>query len=171
MVKRVRASVDLSSGLGPEQMRFDLEAASALYQELLAPVQAAWGKADTLLVVANGALGQIPFSLLPTANVTAGKAEDGLPLSQFRQVPWLARKLAVAYVPSVQRVVGANLAISVIPREVVAPHADPHLLKLVELQEDWVERRFALYFRDEKMLSPASALLVAHLQACARRQG
>jgi CHAT domain-containing protein/tetratricopeptide (TPR) repeat protein len=105
MVKRVRASVDLSSGLGPEQMRFDLEAASALYQELLAPVQAAWGKADTLLVVANGALGQIPFSLLPTANVPAGKAEDGLPLSQFRQVPWLARKLAVAYVPSVSALV------------------------------------------------------------------
>ena len=32
-------------------MRFDLEAAWALYQELLAPVQGAWEKADTLLVV------------------------------------------------------------------------------------------------------------------------
>ena len=105
MVKRLRTSVDLSSGLGPEQMRFDLEAGSALYQELLAPVQGAWGKADTLLVVANGALGQIPFSLLPTADTTAGKADDGLALSRFRQTPWLARKLAVAYVPSVSALV------------------------------------------------------------------
>jgi CHAT domain-containing protein len=105
MVKRLRTSVDLSAGLGPEQMRFDIEAGSALYQELLAPVQAAWGKADTLLVVANGALGQIPFSLLPTANAAAGTAGEGLPLSQFRQTPWLARKLAVAYVPSISALV------------------------------------------------------------------
>jgi CHAT domain-containing protein len=105
MVKRLRTSVDLSSGLGPEQMRFDLEAGSALYQELLAPVQAVWSKADTLLVVANGALGQIPFSLLPTANVAEGTADEGLPLSQLRQTPWLARKLAVAYVPSISALV------------------------------------------------------------------
>jgi CHAT domain-containing protein len=104
MVKRLRASVELGD-VGPEQMRFDLEAASALYQELLAPVQAAWEKADTLLVVANESLGQIPFSLLPTANVAVGKAEAGLPLSQFRQVPWLARKVAIAYAPSISALV------------------------------------------------------------------
>jgi CHAT domain-containing protein len=104
LVKRVRASVD-PGGAGPEQMRFDLEAASALYQELLAPVQAAWEKADTLLVVANESLGQIPFSLLPTANVAPGKAEAGLPLSQFRQTPWLARKVAIAYAPSISALV------------------------------------------------------------------
>ena len=104
MVKRLRASVDLS-GAGSEQMGFDLEAGSALYQELLAPVQAAWDKADTLMVVANESLGQIPFSLLPTANVPLGKAEAGLPLSQFRQTPWLARKVAIAYVPSISALV------------------------------------------------------------------
>lgn len=104
MVKRLRDSVDLS-GMGPEQMRFDLEAGSALYQELLAPVQGAWEKADTLLVVANEALGQIPFSLLPTGNVAPGKAEPGLPMSQYRQTPWLARKVAIAYVPSISALV------------------------------------------------------------------
>jgi DNA-binding transcriptional LysR family regulator len=79
-------------------------------------------------------------------------------------------RVVVTSLDAVQRVVGANLAISVIPREVVAPHADQRLLQLVDLQEDWVERRFAIYFRDEKALSPAAALLVAHLQACARQQ-
>jgi CHAT domain-containing protein/tetratricopeptide (TPR) repeat protein len=105
MVRRLRNSVDLSGGMGLDQMRFDLEAGSAVYQELLAPVQGAWEKADTLLVVANESLGQIPFSLLPTANVAVGKAEPGLPLSQFRQTPWLVRKVAVAYVPSISALV------------------------------------------------------------------
>jgi len=105
MVKRLRESVDLGAGWAPGQMRFDLEAASALYQELLAPVQGAWEQADTLLVAANEALGQIPFSLLPTAAGEPGTAAAGLPLSQFRRTPWLARKIAVAYVPSVSALV------------------------------------------------------------------
>ena len=105
MVKRLRNSVDLSSADGVDQMRFDMEAGSALYQELLAPVQGAWEKADTLLVVANESLGQIPFSLLPTTKVAPDKAEAGLPLSRFRQTPWLARKVAVAYVPSISALV------------------------------------------------------------------
>jgi CHAT domain-containing protein len=108
MVKRLRASVDLGA-VAAEQMRFDLEAGSALYQELLAPVQAAWDKADTLLVVANESLGQIPFSMLPTANVAAGKTEAGLALSQFRQTPWLARKVAIAYAPSISALVTLRL--------------------------------------------------------------
>jgi CHAT domain-containing protein len=100
--------VDLGS-MATDQMRFDIEAGSALYQELLAPVQAAWEKADTLLVVANESLGQIPFSLLPTANVAPGAAQAGLPLSQFRQTPWLARKVAIAYAPSISALVTLRL--------------------------------------------------------------
>ena len=105
MVKRLRHSVDLSVVTSPEQMRFDTAAGAALYQELLAPVQGAWEQADTLLVVANGALGQIPFSMLPTVAGAQTQVQAGLPLSQFRQVPWLARKLAVAYVPSISALV------------------------------------------------------------------
>lgn len=100
-VRRVRDSVDLSSGAPIERLRFDLEAAHALYQELLAPVQSAWAQADTLLVVANEALGQIPLSLLPT-----GPAPDeaGAP-PDYRRVPWLARQVAVAYLPSISALV------------------------------------------------------------------
>lgn len=104
-VKRIRAAVDLSAGGDTRQMRFDLDAASALYQELLAPVEAAWAQADTLLVVANESLGQIPFSLLPTKVAPLGEPEAGLALSQYRQVPWLGRKLAVAHLPSVSALV------------------------------------------------------------------
>ncbi len=104
-VKRLRDSVDLTAGISPDRMRFDLQAGAAVYQELMAPVEAAWDKADTLLVVANESLGQIPFSMLPTSDAVLGAVSGGLPLSQFRQVPWLARKVAVAYLPSVSALV------------------------------------------------------------------
>lgn len=104
-VKRLRDSVDLTTGVSADRMKFDLEAGSVLYQELLAPVEAAWSKADTLLVVANEALGQIPFSMLPTSATALGPAEPGLPLSQYRQVPWLARKVAISYLPSISTLV------------------------------------------------------------------
>ncbi|MDZ4074270.1 MAG: CHAT domain-containing protein, partial [Hylemonella sp.] len=104
-VKRLRDSVDLTTGISPDRLRFDLEAGAALYQELLAPVQGAWAQADTLLVVANDTLGQIPFSLLPTGASPAAQATPGLPMSQYRQVPWLARQVAVAYLPSVSALV------------------------------------------------------------------
>jgi CHAT domain-containing protein len=104
-VKRLRDSVDLTAGISPDRMRFDLRAGAAVYQELMAPVEAAWDKADTLLVVANESLGQIPFSMLPTSDAALGAVSGGLPLSQFRQVPWLARKVAVAYLPSVSALV------------------------------------------------------------------
>lgn len=107
-VQRLRDSVDLGSGVPLERLRFDLEAGAALYQELLAPVASAWAQADTLLVVANESLGQIPFSLLPTGPAAAGQATPGLPnlpMAQYRQVPWLARQVAVAYLPSVSALV------------------------------------------------------------------
>ncbi len=103
-VKRLRDSVDLTTGISLDRLRFDLEAGQSLYQELLAPVESAWSQADTLLVVANDSLGQIPFSLLPTG-APEGQATPGLPMSQYRQVPWLARKVAVAYLPSVSALV------------------------------------------------------------------
>jgi len=104
-VKRLRDSVDLTTGISPDRLRFDLEAGAALYQELLAPVASAWAQADTLLVVANESLGQIPFSLLPTGATPSAQATPGLPLAQYRQVPWLARQVAVAYLPSVSALV------------------------------------------------------------------
>jgi hypothetical protein len=39
---------------------------------------------------------------------------------------------------------------------------------MVDLAEDWAERRFGVYFRDAASLSPAAALLVRHLQTCAQ---
>lgn len=104
-VKKLRASVDLTAGTPAQQLQFDLQAGLELYQELFAPVASAWAQADTLIVVANDALGQIPFSMLPTRAPAELSAENGVALSQFRQIAWLVRQVAVAYVPSVSSLV------------------------------------------------------------------
>lgn len=104
-VRRLRQSVDLTTGISPGGVPFDLEAGSSLYQALLAPVEAAWSKADTLLVIANDTLGQIPFSMLPTQEARPVSTEPGAAQAQYRSTAWLARKVAIAYLPSVSSLV------------------------------------------------------------------
>ncbi|HKB52780.1 MAG TPA: LysR family transcriptional regulator, partial [Ramlibacter sp.] len=65
------------------------------------------------------------------------------------------------------RVVRARLAISVMPREVAEPYAATHGLRVIPLTDAWARRRFALCYRDERLLTPAARLLVEHLSASA----
>ncbi|HEU0199582.1 MAG TPA: LysR family transcriptional regulator [Burkholderiaceae bacterium] len=62
------------------------------------------------------------------------------------------------------RVVAAGLAISVIPRPVVARARDKGIV-MIGLAEPWATRRFALCFRELGALQPAAARLVEHLAA------
>ena len=68
------------------------------------------------------------------------------------------------------RCVRANLGLAVVPREVAEPVASSIGIKVLPLSDRWAQRRFALCFVDEKRLSPAARLLVAHLEACALRE-
>lgn len=61
------------------------------------------------------------------------------------------------------RVVRSGLAISVIPRELAQPLADPYGLALVPLEEPWARRQFIVCFRDTQSLVPAARLLLDHL--------
>ncbi|MEE9318202.1 MAG: hypothetical protein V3U48_07925, partial [Rhodospirillales bacterium] len=79
---------------------FDVAAAHDLYTKLLQPVEAGWRGAKSLLIVADGALGQLPFSLLPTKPVSLKKDSDQL-FDSYRSVPWLARTHGVTVLPSV----------------------------------------------------------------------
>ncbi|MGA2492626.1 MAG: tetratricopeptide repeat protein [Roseiarcus sp.] len=66
---------DLRKALEPEASRveeippFDVGEAYSLYAAVLAPVENGWKDAKSLVVVTNGALGELPLGLLPTANV------------------------------------------------------------------------------------------------------
>lgn len=79
---------------------FNTGLAYRLYQDLFAPVVETLSGAKTLLVVPHGELGQLPLSLLVTAPTTQ-PLNGGVAFSNYRQVPWLMRQLAIAQLPSV----------------------------------------------------------------------
>ena len=79
---------------------FDLALAHRLYASLLEPIALGWQDSETLLVVAHGPLGHLPFALLPTKAVALG-TDEGLLFANYRKVAWLARTHAVAVLPSV----------------------------------------------------------------------
>ena len=96
---------DLRKALEPEGSRvenippFDVAEAYQLYATLLAPVENGWEDAKSLVVVTNGALGELPLGLLPTANAQVDLKAEPL-FAGYRAVPWLARSHNVTVVPS-----------------------------------------------------------------------
>lgn len=100
LVSALRTSLDPSARTLGEIPDFDLGVAHRLYATLLAPVAAGWRHADSLLIVADGPLGQVPFALLPT-RAAALAPEQGLLFSGYQAVPWLIRSHAVTVLPSV----------------------------------------------------------------------
>jgi CHAT domain-containing protein len=98
--KALEPQVTMVSDIPP----FDLTLAYELYAELLKPVETAWQPAKSLIVVTNGALGELPLGLLPTA--PSQFDPDAKPaFASYRNVPWLARSHAVTLVPSASALV------------------------------------------------------------------
>ncbi len=82
---------------------FDLAAAHRLYLDLLQPVASAWKGANSLLVVSNGALGQLPLGLLPTSAATLRATTE--PYGGYKEVPWLIKEVAITQLPSANALV------------------------------------------------------------------
>ena len=90
-VSTLRRSVDLTDG---SVHRFAADAAWQIYGHLLRPDRALWGRRQSLDVIANGALGQIPPALLLTAPADASTGND------YGRLPWLIKDVAIAQQPS-----------------------------------------------------------------------
>ena len=96
----------LRAGLDPGQVpidqlaSFDLDAGYRLYRELLLPVESGWREAKTVLIVTNGALAELPLAVLPTQQVKLAASPE-LMFHGFRNVPWLAKRVAITQLPSV----------------------------------------------------------------------
>jgi CHAT domain-containing protein len=99
-VKKLRRTLDPGEFDLATLPPFDYAAAHELYAKLLAPAEGVWGGARTLVVAASGALAQIPLAVLPTQAV-AVQPDKALRFAEMKDVPWLARRIAVADVPSV----------------------------------------------------------------------
>jgi CHAT domain-containing protein len=105
VVAGLRRSLDPGEVVIGRLPEFDVGAAAKLYETLLKPVEGTWKNAKTLLVVANGALAQLPFGILPTAAVAAPAGSAGLRFEQYKNVPWLIKQVAVAQLPAVNTLV------------------------------------------------------------------
>lgn len=99
-VRELRRALEPNARTLGEIPAFDVARAHALYRALLEPVAAGWQKAESLLVVPHGPLGQLPLSLLPTRPVPLPPERDVL-FANYRGVPWLVRAHAVTVLPSV----------------------------------------------------------------------
>jgi len=99
IVHQLRKALDPAvSNLGA-MPKFDVALSHQLYKTILAPVRSGWKNADSLLVVAHGPLGQLPFSVLVTEDAPLAKESKPL-FSNHRKVAWLARTHAVTLLPS-----------------------------------------------------------------------
>ena len=98
-VDRLRGALEPQAAMISDIPPFDLSLAYDLYSGLLKPVEDAWKRSRSLIVVTNGALGVLPLSLLPTQPASIDKNDDPM-FSSYRNVPWLARTHAVSLVPS-----------------------------------------------------------------------
>jgi CHAT domain-containing protein len=97
-VAKLREAVKFGDGTLAQLPAFDLASAHKLYKLFLAPDEALWKEARVLNVIPHGALAQLPFSLLVTAP-GANQPGPGA-LAGYRDAAWLARKVAVAQLPS-----------------------------------------------------------------------
>lgn len=80
--------------------KFDFNASYELYRVFLHPVRKGWMDSSQLIIVANGSLGYLPFSLL-TKEPFKLKKPSGVLFSDYNNAPWLIRNHAFTVVPSV----------------------------------------------------------------------
>jgi len=98
-VHRLRRALDPRARTLGEIPAYDLDLAHDLYNTLLAPVAEGWKQAGSLLIVADGALGYLPFGVLVTAPAEL-RADEAVLFASYRDVPWLARDHAISVLPS-----------------------------------------------------------------------
>ena len=90
LVAAVRATLDVA-GPAAYRTRFDFAAAHEIYRQLLLPLGERIRDKSHLIVAASGALGQLPFSVLPTAPWNSNR---------YAAAPWLVRSHAISHIPS-----------------------------------------------------------------------
>lgn len=150
-IHKLREALEPQITMVSEIPPFDLTLAYELYMLLLKPVEAGWQPAKSLFVVTNGALGELPLSLLPTAPAQIDLQAKPL-FAGYRNVPWLARSHAITMIPSASALVSLRRL----------PPASPNRDKLIGFGDPYFNAQEAA--EAEQELSAATAK-VASLSA------
>jgi len=103
VVAHLRRALDIEDMSLDRFPAFDVDTAHKLYSTLLAPLEAAWGPAQSLLVVPHGSLGQLPFAVLVTK--PGAVAAGGVQFEGYRNTAWLLERAAITQLPSVSTLV------------------------------------------------------------------
>ncbi|MBL8670719.1 MAG: CHAT domain-containing protein [Alphaproteobacteria bacterium] len=100
-VKALRAGLDPTGKADLADLApFDATRAHALYAQLFAPAAALLEGAKHLFLVPDASLGSLPVGVLLTAPPAKPQFEPG-DTTDFRDAPWLAKRMAVSVLPSV----------------------------------------------------------------------
>lgn len=130
MVARIRRTVD-PTGISSlsDIPDFNISAAKALYDALIRPAESVIGDAGKLIVVTDGALRQLPLSLLVRAAPKAllGEADDadGVPFTRYRTVTWLADSHAVTALPTLNGLTLLRRGVASIAERPLIAFGDP----------------------------------------------
>lgn len=100
IVAQLRKALDTGPRTLGDIPEFDLALAYEIYSKVLGPVEDGWKGARSVIIIAPGSLGQLPFSVLPVAPFKLGRKKGEL-FSNYREVPWLIRKISITRLPSV----------------------------------------------------------------------
>lgn len=99
-VAHLRLALDPGVATIDEIPGFDVAAAHALYEQILAPVSESLKGKKVMLVVPHAELGQLPLSVLVTQAVKQ-PLKSAVAFADYKQIPWLVRDIAIAQLPSV----------------------------------------------------------------------
>lgn len=153
IISHLRTSLDPKPKTFGDIPEFDLKLAHELYCNLLKPVEDGWNDASELIIVAPGLLGQLPFSVLPTSPVRLAKQKDEL-FGNYRQVPWLIRKVSLSRLPSVSSLITLRkLPEADRDRKVFAGFGDPFFNKeqLASAEIEKAMQKIELSSHDKKL--------------------
>ena len=98
-VRSLRKALDPADAALGGLPKFPFATAHELYRQILAPVESGWTGAKELIIVPHGRLGQLPFSVLTTAQFQAAAAK--LPYAEMADAPWLIKQIAISQLPAV----------------------------------------------------------------------
>ncbi len=124
-VAALRAALEPNASTLGDIPDFDLEAAYAVYADLLGGSEEIWREAKSLIVIADGPLGYLPFSILPTERTTFASDTKTL-FAGYRKVPWLARSHATTNLPALASLKSLHaLPAGSVARKAFAGFGDP----------------------------------------------
>jgi CHAT domain-containing protein len=125
-VGTLRQALDVRAAKVGDIPVFDVRAAHELFRALLEPVKAAWESAESLMIVSDGPLAQLPLATLPMRPTALG-LESAPMFSAYRAVPWLGRRHAISTLPSASALVTLrSAAVSAEGRRPFIGFGDPY---------------------------------------------